>query len=279
MKKRLSYQFLVLRYRHDAFSGESLNVGVLLSGGRGDFVGGKFDKTFGRAKNLFPDIDTEAFKGTIRRLEGAVRKYKIKNEEMPLFDKGGVQKIATTILKQDDSSFLWSKIGSGLCSDYQSELDAIYSRFVKRDIIHDDERRSDSDIWKPIRERLSNAELSKRLESVEIKSNLSSVKFDHAWKNGKWHCYQPLSFDLSTSDGIRDKAARWAGYMVGLASVPDFKPYFLIGEPADERLHESYSKAVQLLKSSSSNAEIYEERESDAFALKIENQLRSYYPS
>jgi len=45
------------------------------------------------------------------------------------------------------------------------------------------------------------------LEKKTIATSKDEVEFEHAWKNGNWHCYQPLSFDLATVDSIQEKAA------------------------------------------------------------------------
>ncbi|MCK7468808.1 MAG: hypothetical protein MZU91_12245 [Desulfosudis oleivorans] len=50
---------------------------------------------------------------------------------------------------------------------------------------------------------------------------------------GVWHCRAPVSFDLASSDSIRDKAHRWLGQLTSVAGASEpFKLYFLVGEPA-----------------------------------------------
>jgi hypothetical protein len=88
----------------------------------------------------------------------------------------------------------------------------------------------------PVRDRLAELKLADRLQPKTIASPFDRVEFDHAWKNGKWHCFQPLSFDLANEETIREKARRWAGQMLALKEATEpFKLYFLWVHQTTER--------------------------------------------
>src|SRR5262249_22303541 len=144
---------------------------------------------------------------------------------------------AKSVLPIDDSSYVWSSVGSGITANPTDTLEKLYFRFVARYDEQHRYNRDDAAIWKPVRDRLADRKLADRLQAKIIISPLDKVEFEHAWKNGAWHCYQPLSFDLSSEDTIRDKARRWAGHMLALqgASEP-FHPYFFVGAPHDNNL-------------------------------------------
>jgi hypothetical protein len=102
------------------------------------------------------------------------------------------------------------------------------------------------------------------------------VDFEHAWKNGEWHCYQPLSFDLANEENIRDKARRWAGHMLALkdASEP-FRPYFFVGSPSDQSLARAYEAAISILKLSPGEPQVIEENRIDDLVHQIEDEIGS----
>jgi hypothetical protein len=125
----------------------------------------------------------------------------------------------------------------------------LYDRFVARYDERVRRHRDDAAVWRPVRDRLVELKLADRLQRKKIASPIDSVEFDHAWKNGEWHCFQPLSFDLANEDNIRDKARRWAGQMLALrGSTEPFKPYFFVGSTSDQTLEDAYRAALNILK-------------------------------
>lgn len=64
------------------------------------------------------------------------------------------------------------------------------------------------------------------LEKKTVATSKDEVEFEHAWKNGKWHCYQPLSFDPATVDSIQERPARWVGHRLASHLLP--KNFILI---------------------------------------------------
>jgi hypothetical protein len=153
------------------------------------------------------------------------------------FDSHGAATFAHRIVAKDDGSLVWSDIGSGTTDNAEATLEKLFFRFVTQ---YDDAsmpRRTDADIWRPVRDRLLELKIAAIFEKKTISSPRFEVEFEHAWKNGQWHCIQPLSFDLAGADGIQDKAARWVGHMVGLSkSKEQFRPYFIVGKPSDPTL-------------------------------------------
>src|SRR5262249_44675269 len=143
--------------------------------------------------------------------------------------------LAQSILPADDSSLQWSSVGSGLTAAPADELRHLFSRLVSRYDDKHEHRRTDADIWRPIREKLE-ARLSAKLTTATISSTVDEIKFEHAWKNGEWHCYQPVSFDLATADGIKTKARQWTGHLTAVRTAERFRPYFIVGKPAEETL-------------------------------------------
>ena len=271
------YTYSILRYRHDSVLGESLNVGVVLFSKEVGQFKFKFNKKITRLKSAFPSLDPISYRSTIRVIEKGLSQFTGFSPKMMSPSAGGVREIVEKVLRQDDSSFHWSHVGEGITSDIEDEIQFLFRRFVTWNEEINPSRRSDSDVWRPVQKALKRKKLINHFEETKIESDLAEVKFDHAWKNGRWHVFQPLSLDLKTEDGIHDKVAKWSGYLLHLESEKTrFKPYFLLGKPQDPKLGEIYQDMIEALKKSPCNPEVYPEHKTDDLIDYIEDQIKSH---
>ena len=190
---------------------------------------------------------------------------------------GDAASFARRALPGDDSSFIWSPLASGVTDNPENTLRSLYERFVSQYDGKQKVARDDAAVWRPVRDRLVERQIADRLQEKTISSPIDTVVFEHAWKNGAWHCYQPLSFDLTTSSHIREKAARWTGHMVALerASEP-FKTLFFVGAPSDPGLRGAYEQAIEILKLGAGHPEVIEEAEMDALVDRLEDEIRAH---
>ncbi len=277
MTERRPYTYVVLRYRHDPLVEEFANVGVVMHAARLGFLKGRFRRTVGRLTKIFPDLDSFSFKSSLQRLSRHFDRLKQTDVSSLLTYEYDASTFASRVLPHDDSSFVWSKTGSGLTSDPEATLNSLYRRFVSRydEVIR--ASRDDAAVWRPVRDRLKERHLSECLHPKTISSEYDVVEFEHAWKNGAWHCYQPLSFDLASADSIREKAARWAGHMLALSrSDEHFRAYFFVGMPKDARLMAAYESAVGLLELSPNKPRVVPETQIDDFVAQIEDEMRAH---
>jgi hypothetical protein len=277
MIDRMAYTYVLLRYRHDSLSGEFANVGVVVHSPGWHFLGSRVRKTVGRLSKMFPDLDRAALMDGLRVVERGLARLQ-KSEGSGLLTKlRDAESFAKLVLPPDDSSLIWSSVGSGVTQDPLETLESLYRRFISRYDESGRVTRDDAAVWQPVREKLVERNLADRLQPKLISSPIDEVEFQHAWKNGAWHCYQPLSFDLVTSEGIREKAARWAGHMTGLSRADEkIKPHFIVGPPTDPKLGDDYRRALDLLRASALNPDVYEEREIDKLVANIEREMGSH---
>lgn len=275
MKHKRPYTYVLLRYRHDPLTGEFANVGVLVQDAQSGVLHAKFRKTIGRLARMFPGIDVDLFKSSLRKIERAVvDRNKIGSDFF--LKSSDAEASARRILPNDDASFLWSELGSGLATDVSHTAEQIYDRFVAMYDEHPQSHRDDSAIWRPVRERLVEKNLIDKLQSKVIASSVDKIEFEHSWKNGAWHCYLPLSFDLVSEENIREKAARWTGHMHALKNASDeFKPYFLVGAPTEAKLRAAYQSALAILKLSPQSPRIIEEGLFDEFVEEVADKMRA----
>lgn len=280
MSKRIPYSYTVLRYVHDVATGEFVNVGVVVASSDASFIGAKFKTAYGRLKKVFPSVDGEQFRSRIRCLQRSFdERRRAAEAELRLSSGAKIHDLVHTILPKDDSSLQWSPSGSGLCRDPSETLDSLYQRFVsKYDFIDiGTEKRKDVDVWKEFRTELEKRHLTKYLAPKTIESSDDEVRFEHAWKNSTWHCYEPLSFDLASASSIREKAHKWLGQV---ASVQDgasesFKVYFVVGRPSEPMLETAYRQALAILQKAD-QVELIEEAHVDAFSDRLEQQIKQH---
>lgn len=276
-----SYQYVVLRYVHDISAGEFVNCGiVLLAPGLG-YVGAKFKTTYSRIKKTFPTLDGDGFRAHMRKLQTAFDRVAEK-------DLAGLARESTnapsnllnvvhSVVRSDDSSLQWSPIGSGLTSAPQETLKRLYQRFVAK---YDEDasavHRKDDDVWKCFKSELEKRNVLPHLEEKVIAVEDDSVKFAHAWKNGAWHCYEPLSFDLASDASIKEKAHRWLGQVSSVqGSRERFHVYFLVGKPSDDQLTDAYQQAVSILRKTPLGA-VIEEAEAARFSERVAAQMEEH---
>jgi hypothetical protein len=248
MTDRQPFSYVVLRYRHDALAGELVNVGVVLFAPKSGFLQAAVRTTYGRFSKLYPDFDGSALTADLRRMETGLKAIRTQFATNLFSDRESAATLAKRVLNDPAGSYIWSDLGFGTTASPEKELNRLYDRYVGRFDVKGVMRRSDADIWRPARDRIVERRIADFLETKTIRSDKDEVSFDHAWKNGVWHCIQPLSFDLADADSIKNKAARWVGHMYGLAQADDeFRPYFIVGEPAEASLQRAFERAVAFL--------------------------------
>jgi hypothetical protein len=279
MTTKEPYSYVVLRYIHDILTGEFVNVGLVMVVPGRPLILTKARKTFGRIKNVFPDLDSDSYKRAIEAIERGMKAVDrgLKSEGMFKSEKtaGDYGRIA---LPLDDSSLQWSPVGAGLTADPQKTFDQLYHRFVARYDRASERRRSDEDVWRPVEAKLKEQGVNVELEPKRIQGNTDTVEFRHAWKNGRWHVYEPLSFDLSDADNIKDKARRWLGHLsaVKLGATEDVQVHFIVGRPQSASLVPAYRNAVEILRQVPFDNDVFEEDQLDEFVNQIEDEVRHH---
>jgi hypothetical protein len=224
---------------------------------------------------MFPNLDAAAFRSSMTALERALNAVGERHKKGDLFaSEGNAATLAQSVLPSDDSSLQWSSVGSGLTAAPAKQLQHLFDRLIGGYDDKQESRRTEADIWRPVREKLDQARLSSKLREKVIRSAADALEFKHAWKNGVWHCYEPVSFDLATADGIRTKARTWLGHLSAVRDAPEaFKPYFIVGAPSDRDLVPAFRDAVAILRKSPVQTEIFSEDQTDKLIAQIETDM------
>jgi Protein of unknown function (DUF3037) len=274
-----AYTYTVLRYVHDITTGEFVNVGVAIYAPDARYASAICRTTYSRLSKVFPGMDGEAFKTSMRFIQSRFEEMgdKLKSE-LPFDGRPKtVIDFAHGILPPDDSSLQWSPPGGGLTENPSETLENLFDRFVTR---YDErppvETRTDEDIWRKYKRSLEARRVLKHLQPKKIAVQDDEVEFEYAWKNNQWHCLEPLSFDLSSPETIKRKAHEWLGQIqsVKKASEP-FKLYLLLGEPQHEQLKPAFENAVSILGKVEVEKEIVREHEAAQFSERFAREIEA----
>jgi Protein of unknown function (DUF3037) len=284
MSNNIPYTYIILRYVHDVMTGEFVNVGVVMHVPTQRRVLAKTRTTMGRIRGVFPDLDRNAFSSSMQSVQRSFRDFAKENAKVSLFvSDGDAATFARKAVPADDSSLQWSPVGSGLTSEIDRTFDRLYDRFVSRYDTPSRHRRTDDDVWRPVLQKLEEKNLASLLQEKVIAGPVDDVLFKHAWKNGSWHVYEPVSFDLADADGIKVKAREWLGHLAAVVTdgknVEPFKPHFIVGAPRDEELRQAYKSALAILRRVPNEPEIFEETQIDDLVAQIEQEVRLHESS
>lgn len=270
------YNFLVLQYIHDLGAGEVINVGVALHAPKSNYVSAMCRQTYARLSAIYPGFDGEYFKSNMRHINSSFSKF---NDSLNFKGYSSLAEYAYSILPKDDGSLQWSSISSGVTKNPEKELMKLFERYVTHhDSKHQRERRTENDIWKNFKKELDSKKISSHFVQKKISVHDDEINFSHAWKNGIWHCIEPLSFDLSSPEYIKEKAHKWLGQISSVSQgKEEFKLYLVVAKPSEVALHGAYEKAVSILNKIPANKEIIPEDESlqliERLAVQIEDHV------
>lgn len=268
MNTRTRYTYTVLRYVHDVAVGEFINVGVALHAPDVGFIGVRCRRTYSRLKEAFPTFDGESFRAAMKHIEQRFEGFskELAGEVSLRSRTSSVMNFAHAVLAADDSALQWSPVAMGVARDVEATLEQLYQRLIAGNDARPHAARSkqDDDVWRRFSQELEQRQVLQHFEPKVIAVRDDELKFKHAWKNGVWHCLQPLSFDLSSAESIKDKAHKWLGQVSSVSgSTEGFKVYYLVGEPSQPTLRPAFDAAISILKKSRQvvDAEVFDESE------------------
>jgi len=279
MKNQYAYTYTVLRYVHDVTSGEFVNVGVALHAPQAHYLGALCRTTYGRLSKVFPGVNAEHFKALMRHIQNSFEgRGERLSSELQFTSPSGVIEIAQSVLPKDDSSLQWSTSGSGRTDDPAQALEKLFNRMVMR---YEDKQvssnRTDDDVWRQFKKDLEGQRILQYFQPKTISVQDDEIEFQHAWKNGKWHCLEPISFDMATADGIKDKAHRWMGQLASVQDAADpFKVYLLVGAPQQESLQPAFLRAMSMLQRIPGEKEIVLEKDAPGLATRIAGEVAEH---
>ncbi len=241
------FQYSVLRYMHDSMTQEFVNIGVLLYAPQQNYLDLCISHKYKRVSQMFDGIDPLAFQRAKRMVEKAVHRVSKSLEQGSLLEKkaNSLEILLPKILPKNDAALSFSTINGGITKNLEDELNYLYHRLVEYYLPNQEKiSRTDSEVWVQYVKVFREKNILPHLQEVTIPTQTFSYKFDHAFKNDRWHPIEPVSFDLSNQTYIKDKAAKWIGKAVTLSTSNEVGTlYILSGKPNDPALVQAYEAA------------------------------------
>lgn len=280
MKKRHAYSYSILRYVHDVATSEFVNIGVVVHNKDTGFFDVRLRPTHRRISEFFPDLNTKAFRALVKMVAGRFKalgeSYANSLDLSPA--SADLDALLSSVLPKDDSALAWSAIANGLSFDLNATLTQLFARYVsKYDHAAPGHKRTDEDVWRNFSRSLESRNIASYFTEKVIEGADDKVKFKSAWKNGVWHCIEPMSFDLAAPESIKEKARLFLGQMTSVAdATEEFKVYLVLGEPTETDLLPAFEKAVQILKKVHNDQEIFTEAEGEELAARLQQQITKH---
>lgn len=271
-----SYEFTILRYVHDTLTGEFVNVGVVAYSKDSSWISAICRNTHSRISAVFPDLNSVHFRKMMKFIPSEFEVInKSLRSELQFKSIDGLESLLHRVLPKDDSALQWGPISSGLTHDLDEELSLLFDRYISHyDVKATKARRTEQDIWKDFKKTLEKFPVCEQLKPKKIAVQDDEIEFQHSWKNGVWHCIEPLSFDLSDGEYFKDKAHRWLGQVASVKNSSDkFKLYFLVSPPSEQSLSHEFEKALSILNKMPVENEIYLESDAILLAEEISREM------
>jgi hypothetical protein len=279
MKAKIPYSYVVLRYMHDVFTREFVNVGVLLHVPATGFIGFAKLPVLDRVKGMFPGLQSDSLRELLNFLASRAEDLRSKTVDALDREQLSAESIARTLLTSDDSALQWSAAGGGITQSPEQTLKELSERLVEyhlkaRPVV----RREDADIWRPFEKEFRQRKILSPLQEKTLIVGKLVHTFETAWQpeGGYLRLYQPLSFDLVDSSRIVEKAVRWKGLIKEFRKVnSDFYVYLLLGKPSDQERMEAYEQARETLDEDGERKKLIPEANAREFASEVEQEMKA----
>ncbi len=215
MKK---YQYQIIRYVHDHFTGEFVNVGVVVYSKEERFLASKITNKYQRITQMFPEANGKLVVHILNKFKLSLNKIALELDEL-FAPSDFLEQITNSILIRDNNAIQFSEARMAIDVNLESAIDDLYNSQVEKYVVSKLAKVTllDDEVWRlNYKNYFEKYGVDKRLQEHIVKVPKDFISFDKSWKNEIWHCYEPLSFVLKEKDSVKDKVYKWAGKLQGL---------------------------------------------------------------
>jgi hypothetical protein len=276
MKK---YQYQIIRYQHDHFTGEFVNVGVVVYSKENQFLKSKTTSKYQRITHMFPEANGQWIIRVLNNFKSKIAEAAKELDEL-FSPSEHLDFITNKIISPDNNALQLSEVKSAIDVDLEIALEDLYNSQVEKYLPPRDNNQSlqDEDVWKlKYKNYFEKYGIDKRLKLHEVQIPKDVLSFDKSWKNEIWHCYEPLSFVVKESDYVKDKVYKWAGKLRGLQQSKE--PLHLTLMTSISSNHKELTSFIlEYLKISSDNltVDIVTDDQAEKLAMEIRNKMDAH---
>lgn len=276
--EKISYTYCLVKYVHNPAAGEMLNIGVLLCAPAELYFEARFNHYYERLSNTFADFNGDHYREIIKDIESSLSRIRDLHSSSTLFvikeRIETTEQLASQIMPDKGLSIQFGAMLAGLTSDLDSEIEHIFNQTVISQYPQKEKKsRDDEEVWAAFRKPLHQKQIDRYLQPKHFVSEAYDYKFEHAFKNERWHVLKPVTLDYAQAQTIQDRATKILGEASALEGNEELgKVYILLGEPKLNSHKNAYNKAKNLLNKIPIDKEIIEEDAAEDFA----NDLADY---
>ena len=281
--KPFEYSYATIRYRQDLATGEVLNVGVVVFSSETNEIGVRFPSTYSRLSEAFADFDGAAHRALVSRLQERLKGLAHKSGEylFKLFNRREEQPDAGAFMRatwpDQGMAYFMGPVAFGVTENLEEELEYLYDRFVRSQYEREEKpiRVDDAQFWNEVQRVLAPRGITRVLRPKHL--GLAEVKFEHAYKNEKWHVIEPVSLDYSNASDMKGRALTTLGKATAVQKDPELGLFtVVVGKPRRNDNKKIYREAMQLLNDLPVEHRIVEGDKAEAFAEELEAEMKEH---
>jgi hypothetical protein len=277
----ITFHYQILRFLPDRVNEEFVNLGIVVYDPQKRLLKSRFIEKAGRVSSFFPDVNTRYLSNTLKFLQAEFANLGHKfSDELPLNEAQNLDEITRSILPKDDSSLIFSDSKKGRDVSIELACNDLYERVVLRNISDQDEleSRSDREVWNKVyKTYFEKHNIIHSLHPHTIKTKNDELQFDRTWRNGKWNCFETVSFNLTKPDSVKNKVYKWVGKLEELSSSKEpISLYLLSVLPDNEDLKKFIGKKLGNKIFDHSRVQIITEDEAESLAKKFQKEIESH---
>lgn len=269
------YQYQILRYYHDLATGEFVNLGIVVFEPESNYLQSKVVTRGQRISNFFLSNKGRLIISYARKISNAINNLGDELVNKIDFSKTrSIGLLTSKILPVDDSALQFSKPQNGISLDPDRALNELFDRLIAKYYLHESaQSKTDDDAWRfTYKKYFDQKNITHKLVDHEVQTSNDRIKFDLSWKNGIWHIFKPISFDLVDDESIKNKVYKWSGVTDELQTAEEhYKLYFLALLP--ERLDPKLTSFILKKLQSKGNTEIISENNVDFFTDRLKAEM------
>lgn len=272
-----TYQYQLIHYIHDHFTGEFIIMGVIMYSPETKFLDCKVATRYQRLNDFFPSANGKFTRRILLNIQQQVKKAADTMQEL-FAPSEHLSVITQKILPNDNSAIRLSEVKTAIDIDMEAALNYLFYEMVEKSTaaIADKASLNDEEVWKTkYKEYFDKYGISGALTKHTVDTPTDEFNFDMAWENEVWHCYEPVSFYLVSKDAIKDKVYRWAGKVKGMQATKEKVHLTLLASlnPEHSDLKGFIDNYIEVHNNKNITVDVVLEQDADAVARNIRKQM------
>jgi hypothetical protein len=264
----MRYEYKLLSYIHDTLRQECVNVGIIFYAEDVRYIEFGFRSDLKSMKAIFQDFKPDNLKRHLSNLRAIVDDFAAQYAKGLPFQRD-IEEFLNDLVPNSAGSLVWGRKGSGISENLNDDFQRVFEKFVEQPVDKKAQRpsRPDEAVLRTFKAELKKRDMFELFQpkTIELAPGLST-ELEYTYKNGSLHCLQPVSLDVGTEAGMRDKVLRIKGLYNSILeshSQERFRFYFLVGKPQDFALQNTFESVYQLLRQEKFSTVLTEDRAAD----------------